>query len=210
MSLRRLAPSQQQPESFAFTPAHLDQAKAILGKYPPGRQFGAVVPLFDLAQRQEGWLTLAAIKTVAEMLEMPLIRALEVATFYTMFELGPAGRHVVRICTTTPCWLRGSDAIAAQCRKTLGIDFGQTTADGMFSLREVECLGACVNAPVMQVGDDNFEDVDPASAQRILEGLRQGLRPKPGPQVARHASAPIGGPTTLTTAPSGKSEDARR
>jgi len=188
-----------QPASFEFTPENQELAKRIIAKYPPGRQQSAVMPLLDLAQRQNNnWLSRAAIDYVADLLEMPRIRALEVASFYTMYNLKPVGRHFVQVCTTTPCWLRGSDEVLHACERRLGIKPGQTTEDGQFTLIEVECLGACVNAPMMQIGDDYFEDLDAASTERILDALARGEKPQPGPQSGRVTSCPEGGPTTLT------------
>ena len=184
-------------ESFAFTAANRKQAGAFVARYPRGRGASAVMALLDLAQRQHGWLSPAAIRHVADYLAMPHVRALEVATFYSMYNLEPKGRHQVRVCTTTPCWLRGSDDIVAACRKALGIDIGETTADGEFSLGEVECLGACVNAPVLQIGDDYFEDVDGDTTRAILETLKAGGSPKAGSQSGRQTSCPAGGATTL-------------
>ncbi len=186
-------------EKFAFTPENLAQAKKIIAKYPPGRQASAVMPLLALAQKQnDNWLPQAALEYVAAMLGMAPIRVHEVASFYTMYNLKPAGRVQVQVCTTTPCWLRGSDEIVRACEKTLGIKCGEVTPDGAFGLKEVECLGACVNAPMMQIGDDYYEDLDAASAARIVETLKAGGRPKPGPQGDRRTSEPAGGPTTLT------------
>lgn len=187
------------PESFAFTPENRATVDRILAKYPPGRQASGTIPLLHLAQAQcGGWLPRAAMDHVAEVLGLPAIRLYEVATFYTMFNLKPVGTHFVQVCTTTPCWLRGSDGILDACRKHLGIEVGETTADGKFTLAEVECLGACVNAPMLQLGDDYYEDLDPESTVRLLEALARGERPKPGPQNGRITSAPLGGPTTLT------------
>jgi NADH-quinone oxidoreductase subunit E len=156
------------------------------------------MPLLDLAQRQNGgWLPRAAIEHVAKMLGMPFIRAMEVATFYTMYNLEPVGEHFVQVCTTTPCWLRGSDEVVKACEKTLGVSLGGTTPDGKFTLIEVECLGACVNAPMMQIGDDYYEDLDADSTERVLQELKRGGTPKPGPQGERHLTCPAGGPTTL-------------
>jgi len=198
MSARRPAPPEQQPASFAFTAENAAKAGAIVAKYPPGRQASAVMPLLDLAQRQSGgWLPIKAIEHVADVLSLPHIRAMEVASFYTMYHLAPVGRHVVQVCTTTPCWLRGSEAIVAACRKTLGVGLGETTADGKFTLAEVECLGACVNAPMMQVNDDFYEDLTPETTERVLEALARGEKPKTGSQGVRHTSEPAGGPTTL-------------
>jgi len=189
----------EQPASFAFTPANLEKAKAHIAKYPPGRQASAVLALLDLAQRQhDNWLPRAAMDVVAGMLGMAPIRVYEVATFYTMFNLRPVGRHFFQICTTTPCWLRGSDEVVAACEKTLGIAVGETTADGLFTLKEVECLGACVNAPVIQINDDFFEDLDGPSTTALIEALRRGERPPMGSVKKRQGSAPEGGPQTLT------------
>lgn len=187
-----------QPATFAFDEAHAKQAEAVIAKYPAGRQASAVLPLLDLAQRQHGgWLPAAAIEHVAEVLAMPSIRVWEVATFYTMFYLRPTGRYRVHVCTTTPCWLRGSDEITAACERTLGLRFGQTSEDGRFSLHEVECAGACVNAPVVQINDDYYEDLTPETMERILESLKRDEAPAAGPQVRRTHSAPAGGATTL-------------
>jgi NADH-quinone oxidoreductase E subunit len=197
-------PPFEQPASFEFTPENLAIAQHVIAKYPPGRQASAVLPLLDLAQRQHGgWLPRAAMDKVAAMLEMAPIRVYEVATFYTMLNLRPVGKHLFQICTTTPCWLRGSDAVVAACTGTLGIGIGETTPDGQFSLMEVECLGACVNAPVIQVNDDFYEDLDAASTIRLIEALQRGERPKMGPQVERQLSAPVGGKTTLKDTPKG-------
>jgi len=186
------------PASFAFTPETKAKADKIVARYPAGRQQSAVMPLLDLAQRQHGgWLPEAAIRHVAEFLAMPQIRVMEVATFYTMFNLSPTGKHLVQVCTTTPCWLRGSGDIVAACEKHLGISVGETTADGKFTLREVECLGACVNAPMLQIGDDYYEDLDAASTVRLLQAFARGETPKPGPQSGRKSSEPLGGLTTL-------------
>lgn len=187
-----------EPGTWAFTPENLELAKRIIAKYPPGRQASAVMPLLDLAQRQnDNWLPRAAMDYVADMLEMPRIRAYEVATFYTMYNLKPVGRHFVQICTTTPCWLRGSDQVVEACEKKLGIKLGETTADGQFTVIEVECLGACVNAPMMQIGDDFYEDLTAESTAAILDALARGERPTPGPQNGRIRSCPKSGPTSL-------------
>lgn len=197
MSLRRFA--KDQPGSFAFTPENEQWARAQMAKYPPGRQMSAVIPLLWRAQEQNGgWLPEPAVRVVAEMLGMAYIRVYEIATFYTMFNLAPVGRHYVQVCTTTPCQLRGSDEIVETCRRVIGTREGQLSADGMFSWAEVECLGACVNAPMVQIAKDYYEDLDAPSMEAILNALRRGERPKPGPQNGRHSSEPIGGPTTLT------------
>jgi len=196
MSLRRLA--EHQPESFAFTAENLEWAKGQMAKYPPGRQASAVIPLLWRAQEQEGWVTKPIVEAVAKMLSMPYIRVLEVATFYTMFNLHPVGDNLVYVCTTTPCWLRGSDAIVDACKKHIHPQQGVVSADGKLSWTETECLGACVNAPMIQLGNDFFEDLDAGSTEKIIAALRRGERPKPGPQNSRHSSEPEGGATTLT------------
>ena len=184
--------------AFAFTSENMDRAQKIIAKYPEGRQASAVMPLLDLAQRQNaGWLPRVAMDYVADMLSMPRIRVYEVATFYTMYNLTPVGRHVVQVCTTTPCWLRGSDDVVKTCETKLGIGLGETTDDGQFTLREVECLGACVNAPIVQIGDDFYEDVGPEQMDKIIDALKRGETPKPGSQIGRRSSEPVGGLTTL-------------
>jgi NADH dehydrogenase (ubiquinone) flavoprotein 2 len=195
-------PPVAQPESFAFTPDNIERAKAHIAKYPAGRQASAVLPLLDLAQRQSGgWLPQAAMHIVAEMLGMPRIRVYEVATFYTMFNLRPVGRYLLQACTTTPCWLRGSDAVVGACERKLGIGVGSTTSDGLFTLVEVECLGACVNAPILQVNDDFYEDIDAAATEALLDALRDGKPPPIGSVIGRGGSAPLRGKTTLTEPP---------
>jgi NADH-quinone oxidoreductase subunit E len=196
MSVRRLA--EKQPPSFVFTPENLEWAKARIAKYPPGRQHSAVIPLLWRAQEQSGgWLPQKAIELVADMLGMAKIRVLEVATFYTMFNLSPVGRFHVQFCGTTPCMLRGADALKKVLHRMIGHE-NEVTADGTFSWTEVECLGACVNAPMVQINADYYEDLTPESLTRILNDLAAGRSPKPGPQVDRHLSAPIGGENTLT------------
>ena len=190
--------------SFAFAADNEKQAKLLVGRYPPGRQQSAVIPLLDLAQRQvgaetgtQGWLPVPVIEYVAAYLGMPYIRAYEVATFYTMFNLRPVGKFHVQVCGTTPCMLRGSDDVFAAC-KAKGMRKGQTTADGLFTLSEVECLGACANAPMAQINDDNYEDLTFETTTAILEALARGEMPKPGPQgVNRRTSDPEGGVTSL-------------
>jgi NADH-quinone oxidoreductase subunit E len=205
----------QQPESFEFTPENLESAKAHIAKYPAGRQASAVLPVLDLAQRQMGgWLPRAAMDYVAGLLEIAPIRVYEVATFYTMLNLRPVGRYLLQACTTTPCWLRGSDAVVAACEKKLGIGIGGTTEDGLFTLVEVECLGACVNAPILQVNDDYYEDLDGPTTEALIDAFRAGSPPPAGSLNGRKSSAPIGGKTTLTELPGtasqgGGSGDAR-
>ncbi|WP_207478843.1 NADH-quinone oxidoreductase subunit NuoE [Arenibaculum pallidiluteum] len=191
-------PPGEEPASFVFTAENLERARRIIAKYPEGRQASAVMPLLDLAQRQNGnWLSRAAMDYVAAMLEMPPMRVYEVATFYTMYNREPVGRHFVQVCTTTPCWLRGSDEVLHACERKLGIGPGETTPDGQFTLIEVECLGACVNAPMMQINDDYFEDLDAASTERILDALARGEKVQAGSAKGRRGSCPEGGPTTL-------------
>ena len=189
----------EQPESFEFTPENLEQAKAHIAKYPPGRQASAVLPLLWIAQYQNsGWLPRAAMDYVAELLAMAPIRVYEVATFYTMFNLRPVGRYLLQACTTTPCWLRGSDTVVEACERKLGIGMGGTTPDGLFTLVEVECLGACVNAPILQVNDNFYEDLDGPATETLLDALREGKPPPPGSVIGRHGSEPVTGLTTLT------------
>lgn len=188
--------------SFEFTADNLEQAKKIIARYPEGFQASAVMPLLTMAQRQNAnHLSVPAIEYIADMLDMPVIRVMEVATFYTMYNLDPVGKHMIEVCTTTPCWLRGSEKIVKACEKALGITVGQTTEDGMFTLKEAECLGACVNAPMCQIGDHYYEDLSEDSMVAIIETLRAGNEPKPGPQIDRYTSAPSGGLTTLTGEP---------
>ena len=195
MSVRRL--HEQQPEAFAFSEDNLVWAGEQIAKYPEGRQASAILPLLWQAQRQGGgWLSEPAIRCVADMLDMPYIRALEVATFYSMFNLSPVGEHFVQLCGTTPCWLRGADDLKAVCRKIIG-EQGNVTEDGKLSWLEVECLGACVNAPMVQINDDFFEDLTADTFERLLEDLRNGREVATGPQNGRQASAPEGGPTVL-------------
>jgi NADH dehydrogenase (ubiquinone) flavoprotein 2 len=184
---------------FEFPQSLRPQADKIIAKYPQGRQASAVLPLLDLVQRQNGgWITTEMVTAVAEYLEMAPIRVYEVATFYTMINLEPVGDTVVEVCTTTPCWLRGCDGIVQACEETLGIKLGESTEDGRFTLREVECLGACVNAPIVRIGDDYYEDLDPDRTRAILNSISRGAAPPPGSQTGRKTSAPASGPTTLS------------
>lgn len=189
--------------NFAWTAENAAKAKVIIGRYPAERQRSAVMPLLDLAQRQvgaetqtQGWLPIPVMEFVARELAMPVIRVVEVASFYTMYNLIPVGRFHVQVCGTTPCMLRGSDDVFSAC-KNKGLVKGGTTPDGLFTLTEVECLGACANAPMVQINDDNFEDLTYDSMSAILETLATGGQPKIGPQIDRQTSAPEGGPTTL-------------
>ena len=185
-------------DRFAFTPANRTLADAHIAKYPNGRQASAVMPLLTLAQEQnDGALSVPCMEHVADYLGMPPIRVHEVASFYTMYRLKPVGKHVIEVCTTTPCWLRGSDSIVEACEGELGIGLGETTADGKFTLLEVECAGACVNAPVCAIHKKYYEDLDPASMVKIIKALKAGKTPKSGPQIGRQTSAPASGLTTL-------------
>ncbi len=198
MSVRRLAPPEMQPKDFAFTAENLAWAKQELTKYPEGRQASAIIPLLWRAQEQSGgWLPEPAIRHVADHLGMPHIRALEVATFYTMFNLAPVGKFHVQMCGTTPCLLRGAGKLLELCHERIGEQL-HVTADGKFSWIEVECLGACVNAPMAQINYDYYEDLTAESLDRILDDLAAGREVKPGPQIARQLSAPAGRQTTLT------------
>ena len=188
---------------FNWTDENRRKAKAIVARYPEGRQHSAVLPLLDLAQRQigaetgtQGWVPLPVLDFVGREIDMPRIEVLEVATFYTMFNLRPVGRFHVQVCGTTPCMLRGSDQLFDACYER-GLKKGYTTDDGLFTLSEVECLGACANAPMVQVNDDNYEDLTEASMGAILDALAAGDTSKPGPQVDRQTSCPVGGPTSL-------------
>lgn len=201
-------PRVAEPLNFVFSEANAKAADKAIAKYPPGRQASAVKALLDLAQRQmheqtgSGWLPRAAMEMVAQRLGMAPIRVYEVATFYGMFKLKPVGRFHLQVCTTTPCWLRGSDAVLAACRHAAGnVPDGTVSADGLFSVEEVECLAACANAPVLWVGEHFFEDLDAASTERVLEALKRGEHPVPGSATGRQGSAPEGGPTTLTEVP---------
>ena len=199
MSVRRLAPAELQPKEFSFDRVNLIWAKEQLDKYPAGRQRSAIVPLLWRAQEQAGgWLPESAIRYVADFLGMAHIRALEVATFYTMFNLAPVGKVHVQLCGTTPCRLRGADELEKVCRKRIGEHQMEVTADGQFSWVEVECLGACVNAPMVQVGSDFYEDLDADSLNKLLDAFAAGKTPTPGPQIDRQLSEPVGGATTLT------------
>lgn len=195
MSVRRVA--ENQPDDFAFTIENISWAKEQIAKYPKGRQASAIIPLLWQAQKQSGgWLPEPAIRYVAEFLDMPHMRAMEVATFYTMFNLEPVGEHFVQLCGTTPCWLRGADNLKDVCRKIIG-EQNTVTEDGKLSWLEVECLGACVNAPMVQINDDFYEDLTAEWFEKILLDLKRGDTVIPGPQTSRQASEPEGGRTVL-------------
>ena len=201
-----LTPAETDTTPFAFDADSEAQITVILKRYPPSRKASAVIPLLYLVQKQMGrragsaWVPRPAMDVVAARLEMPPIRVYEVATFYLMFNTKPIGRYHLQVCGTTPCWLRGSDEVARACRDATGMaGYGETSADGMFSMSEVECLGGCVNAPILQVDDDYYEDLDYDRTLALIESLRRGERPAPGSVIGRMTSAPEGGPTTLLT-----------
>ncbi len=199
-----------QPESFAFKDA--GKVQEIINRYPAGRQQSAAMPLLDLAQRQVGeegakvsppyggWIPRAAMDEIARIIGVAPMRIYEVATFYSMYNLAPVGKYLLQMCTTTPCWLCGSGKIVEACEKNLGIHAGESTKDGMFTMMEVECLGACANAPMIQVNDDFYEDLTPETMVSLLETLKKDVVPAPGPQNNRQKAAPVTGATTLKKA----------
>jgi len=185
-------------KAFEFTPENIEKAKVFIAKYPEGRQQSAVMPLLDLAQRQnENWLSKEALEYVGDYLNVPYMRVLEVASFYTMYNLKPVGKYFLQLCRTTPCWLRGCDKLVKVCEDKLGIHNGETTEDGKFTLLEVECLGACVNAPVVQVNDDFYEDLNAENFEALLDKLAKDEVPAHGPQIDRLNSSPEGERATL-------------
>lgn len=212
MAVRRLHP--EQPTSFEFTPDNLAWSRETIAKYPEGQQASAVIPLLWRAQEQhEGWLPEPAIRYVAELLSMAYIRVYEVATFYTMFQLAPVGKIAhVQVCGTTPCMLRGSEDLIGVCKRRIAPNPHELSADGNFSWEEVECLGSCANAPMVQIWKDTYEDLTPGSFEKVLNGFAAGNPPEPGSQTGRRASCPAGGPTTLaqyagSAAPASERED---
>lgn len=200
MSVRRLAEDSIQPKVFAFTAENQEWAKQTIAKYPEGRSQSAVIPLLMRAQEQEGWVTRAAIEYIAQMLSMAYIRVLEVATFYTQFQLKPVGKRAhIQICGTTPCMLRGAGNLIDLCRKRIHDQPFATNATGDLSWEEVECLGACVNAPMVMIFKDTYEDLTPERLEEIIDAFSEGRgnEIKPGPQNGRHSSEPLGGLTAL-------------
>ena len=202
-----------QPKHFAFDAESQAQIDVHIAKYPAGRQASAVLPLLDLAQRQMGrttgsaWVPIAAMDEIGRVLDMPPIRVYEVCTFYLMFNTAPVGKFHLQLCTTTPCWLRGSDDVVQACRDATGIKgWKETSADGLFTMTEVECVGACVNAPILQVNDDFYEDMDAARTTALIAALKRGEIPKPGSMTGRQTSAPDGGATTLNSLSFAKAE----
>lgn len=198
-----------QPETFEFTTAYQGKIDEIIAKYPKGRQKSAVMGLLDLAQRQVaeagakatppygGWIPRAAMDKIAEILGMPPVKVYEVASFYSMYNMAPVGKYLVQICGTSPCWLCGSDAITKTCKDYLGVGMNETTKDGKFTLMEVECLGACVNAPMVQINDDYYEDLTAQTMKEVLDLLSEDMKPKIGSQKGRKGSMALTGPTTL-------------
>ena len=198
-----------QPDSFTFTKANKKVVDELIARYPKGRQQSAVMPLLDLAQRQVaaegakanppygGWIPRAAMDNIAEILDMPEMKVYEVATFYSMYNLAPVGKYLIQVCGTSPCWLCGSDDVTKTCKDKLGIGMHETTEDGKFTLMEVECLGACVNAPMVQINDDYYEDLTSESMGEIIDCLSEDMKPKIGSQKGRKASMALSGPTTL-------------
>jgi NADH-quinone oxidoreductase subunit E len=198
-----------QPESFEFTKANQKKIEKIIAKYPKGRQKSATMPLLDLAQRQMaeqgmkanppvgGWIPRAAMDEIARILDVPAVKVYEVASFYSMYNMAPVGKYLIQVCTTTPCWLCGSDEVVKTCKDYLGIGMNETTKDGKFSLMEVECLGACVNAPMVQINDDYFEDLTEKNMKEVLELLSEDMKPNVGSQKGRKGSMAVSGPTTL-------------
>lgn len=192
MAKKETNTKQELNTSFAFNKENLAKAKKILAKYPNDRSQSAVIPLLDIAQRQNGnWLPVPVIQYVADFVGVPFIRVYEVATFYTMFNLKPVGKNFIQVCRTTPCWLRGSDKLTKTCKDKLGVKKGETTEDGNFTYVEVECLGACVNAPMVQINDDYFEDLTPELMSTIIVDLAAGKQVKKGSQIGRQCSAPL-------------------
>lgn len=190
-----------QTEGFSLNAERSAQAERILAKYPDDRKMSGIIPLLDLAQRENGgWLSTAAMDWVAEACGVAPMRVYEVASFYTMFYTQPVGKHIVQVCRTTPCWLRGSDKLSETCKSKLGIQKGETTADGQFTFIEVECLGACANAPMVQINDDYYEDLTPENFEAVLDALAKGEQPPIGSQSGRTTSEPSTGATTLTEA----------
>lgn len=192
-------------DNFAWTADNAEQARKVIARYPAGRQQSAVMPLLDLAQRQvgeetqtQGWLPVPVMEYIADQLEMPYMRVYEVATFYTMYNLAPVGRYHVQVCGTTPCMLRGSDDLIAACHKR-GMSAGHTTADGLWTFTEVECMGNCASAPMVQINDDNYEDLTAERLDAVLDALARGEQPKTGTlEPGRHTVEPVGALSSLT------------
>jgi NADH-quinone oxidoreductase subunit E len=201
------APVHEEPTAFAFDAESEAKIASIIRRYPEGKQASAVIPLLYVVQKQMGrltgsaWVPRVAMDVVADRLSMPPIRVYEVATFYFMFNTRPIGKFHLQVCGTTPCWLRGSDDVLRACKDAGALKgYGDTSADGLFTLTEMECMGACVNAPMIAVDDDYYEDLDYESTVKLIESLKRGERPTPGSVIGRQTSAPAGGPQVLTGA----------
>jgi len=195
---------QTEPTHFEFDATAEPEIAAAIARYPAGKQASAVMPLLHIAQRQmdrltgSAWVPVAAMDAIAKRLGMAPVRVYEVATFYLMYNTKPVAKYHLQLCTTTPCWLQGSDDVVAACKKITGIGFGQSSEDGLFTMTEVECLGACVNAPILQINDDYYEDMDGARTEKLLADLKAGGKlPPPGSTIGRRASEPLGGQTVL-------------
>ncbi|XP_018600617.1 NADH dehydrogenase [ubiquinone] flavoprotein 2, mitochondrial isoform X1 [Scleropages formosus] len=201
--VHRDTPENNPDTPFEFTEENLKRIDAIVKMYPEGHKAAATIPVLDLAQRQHGWLPISAMNKVAEVLDVPPMRVYEVATFYTMFQRKPVGKYHIQVCTTTPCMLCNSDSILEAIQNKLGIKVGESTPDRMFSLIEVECLGACVNAPMVQINDNYYEDLEPKDIEHIIDELKAGRVPPPGPRNGRFSCEPAGGLTSLTEPPPG-------
>ncbi|KAF4076521.1 hypothetical protein AMELA_G00215980 [Ameiurus melas] len=201
--VHRDTPENNPDTPFEFTTENMKRVEAIITNYPEGHKQAATIPVLDLAQRQHGWLPISAMNKVAEILDVSPMRVYEVATFYTMFNRQPVGKYHVQVCTTTPCMLCDSDSILQAIQNKLGIKVGETTADGLFTLIEVECLGACVNAPMVQINDNYYEDLKPSDIEHIIDELKAGRVPPPGPRNGRFSCEPAGGLTSLTGPPPG-------
>uniref|UniRef100_A0A8C4N5P7 NADH dehydrogenase [ubiquinone] flavoprotein 2, mitochondrial n=1 Tax=Eptatretus burgeri TaxID=7764 RepID=A0A8C4N5P7_EPTBU len=201
--VHRDTPENNADTAFDFTLENYKRIETITGNYPEGHRAAAVIPVLDLAQRQHGWLPISAMNKVADILGVPRMRVYEVGTFYTMFQRSPVGKYHMLVCSTTPCMLCGSDDIIQTIRDKLGIGVGETTSDGMFSLGEAECLGACVNAPMIQINDCYYEDLTSQAIEQIIDELKVGKTPQPGPRSGRFSCEPAGGLTSLTSPPTG-------
>lgn len=208
--VHRDTPENNPDTPFKFTAENLKRVDGIVANYPDAHKAAAVIPVLDLAQRQHGWLPISAMNSVAKMLGMSKMRVYEVATFYTMFNRNPIGKYHIQVCTTTPCMLCDSTGILNTIMEKLGIEVGETTSDGLFTLGEVECLGACVNAPMIQINDNYYEDVTKEDTEFILDELQAGRTPKAGPYNGRFAAEPLTGLTSLTEPPKGPGFDVRQ